>query len=438
MKVTKDEIQSQARQAVRENGGSGMLLIATGVGKSKIGVDEICESIDEMTEYDFAEYEQPLIVVPTRKLRDNNWKDEFTRWSDEDHYNSITTVCYKSVNKFEGKKFKIVVLDEAHRITDLSFEFFKNNIVEKVIILTATKPRDRYKRELLESLAPIVFEYPLDQAVRDGLVAPFDIYVIKVPLNTTDRNIKCGSKTKSWYSTEKTQYEYISSSTDKAREEVANWKQENYDLFSYVKLYRDEEKDKKDYFLQQWPVSKREDILKGEKKLAALESHSLIKTMERVRFIGNLPSKEKIADDLMTRLIREESRFLTFCASILQTERLCHGYTFHSETNSDAFNAFVNQDIDFLGVVDSVNEGLNLPMIDDAIIIKLNSNDLNFIQRLGRIVRLRDNHRARMFIVTSDTEEELNWVASSLKSFDKDNISYYNVLNYHKIFEREE
>ena len=53
---------------------NGIIAIATGTGKSKIAVDKIAEH--QAINFDL----RALIVVPTEKLRDENWKDEFYKW----------------------------------------------------------------------------------------------------------------------------------------------------------------------------------------------------------------------------------------------------------------------------------------------------------------------------------------------------------------------
>jgi len=431
MKVTKDDIQLLAKTAIKENGGSGIVLAATGTGKSKVGCDLI---VEELRNSDFEGYEPPLVCCPTVKLRDKSWEDEFKKWGYEEEYKLIERSCYVSINKIVGKKFKILVFDEGHHITPENYKFFQNNTVEKIIVLTATKPKDKQKLDLLLSLTKIVYTYTLDEAVRDELVSPFSIYVIKVPLNKTDTYIKCGNQKKSWYTTEQKQYDYLTSVIEKGRENLNTWKTENEQLYQICTEYHKCKKEDKDSFLRGFNSSKVVEIEKGYKKYISLDSFIMMKVLERVRFIGNLQSKEKIADDLINRLLKNEERFLIFCASIDQSKKLCGNYVYNSKSKSDAFDSFIEQNISYLAVVDAVNEGLNIPSVDSAIIVKLNSNDLNFIQRTGRVIRYRDDHRAKVFIITAEGTVDENWCSASLKTFDKENVHYYTNMNYHQIF----
>lgn len=436
MKKTKDIVQAEAREALRLNNGVGTLLMGTGTGKSRVGVLEICHELDN---FDFTSYRPPLIIVPSRKLRDKNWEEEFVKWEKGEEFKKIERSCYVSINKRSGGKYRLVVLDEAHKITPENYKFFQNNIVERVIALTATRPKDKKKRELLDSLAPVVYTYNLDQAVQDGIVAPFNIHIIWTTLDDIRRYIKTGNAKKSWYTTEQKQFDYLTSVIENNKGKIKSWREDNQEISPYISNYQREKSEKRgDDYLKNFSEDNQKEILKKYKEFSYLESQLLIKTMERIRFIGGLESKEIIVEDLITRLLLEENRFLVFCASIAQTEKLCNGYTFHSETNSEAFNAFVAGEIDYLAVVDGINEGINFPFIDSAVANKLNNNDINFIQRLGRIVRFREGHRARFFIVAVKGTSEEDAVKSSLKTFDETNIHHHTILNYHKIFSIED
>jgi superfamily II DNA or RNA helicase len=431
VKKTKDTIQSEARLALKENNGSGILLIGTGVGKTFLGIQEV---IDELQKSDFEGYEPPLIVVPTVRLRDNSWSDEFKKWGYEEEYKSVERSCYVSINKIVGKKYRLIILDECHRITPENYKFFENNQVDRIVMLTATKPKDKQKLDLLLSLTKIVYTYTLDEAVRDGLVSPFVIHIIKVPLDKFTKNVKCGGKKKSWYSTEQLQYDYLCSVIGKSRESLNEWKNENEQLYQICSEYHKVKKEDKGNFLRSFNESKVVEIEKGYKKFVSLSDYTMMKVLERVRFLGSLLSTEKVIDDLINRLLKEQRRFLVFLGSIEQSKKLCGNYVFNSKSNSDAFNSFCEGGIDYCAVVNAVNEGLNIPDCQDSIVGKLDSNDTNFIQRTGRIIRYKDGHRARVFVPVPEGTVYEDWVKSSLKTFNPENIFYHTLLNYHQIF----
>jgi len=71
-----------------------------------------------------------------------------------------------------------------------------------------------------------------------------------------------------------------------------------------------------------------------------------------------------------------------------------------------------------LGVVQSLNEGENIPNLDIGMIIQFNSNPKNTFQRIGRIIRKRDNHEAEIhIIVLKDTVDE-QWINNILIEYE--------------------
>lgn len=76
-----------------------------------------------------------------------------------------------------------------------------------------------------------------------------------------------------------------------------------------------------------------------------------------------------------------------------------------------------------------MNEGHNIPNVDSAVIVQLNSQELNTVQRIGRCIRYRPGHEAIIYILSVVQTQDEKWVAKALDSFDKDNIEYINAKN---------
>ena len=127
-------VQEEAKQAVIKNNG-GMIAMATGSGKSRVAV--------EVAKYYINSIDKSLsLLVPTEKLRDENWKEEYSKWGADYLWSPTIRLCYASASKIQNKDFELAILDEGHNITELSSEFFSNNKVERTVLLTATPPSD--------------------------------------------------------------------------------------------------------------------------------------------------------------------------------------------------------------------------------------------------------------------------------------------------------
>lgn len=396
MAETKSELQLAWRHQWHKHNKHGTLAGATGIGKTKPAIDEMMEL---WYEYQKALADENTIVhgppkiflaVPTEKLRDEGWPEEIENWYGEDGLEMwkqcVRAECYISMHKVQGHTFNLVVLDEVHSLTLLSYQFFKLNTCIAVMGMTATAPdkdRDPDKYLMLKDIAPVIFSYSLDQGVEDGVVADFEINVILMPLDDSAKVIDAGTKAKPFKTTEKLHYDYMC-------------------------------KNLKSLFMQKNRPGANHQQLETRIKFA---------TLARTRFIYNLPSKTAMAKVLMDSVIGDK-RTIIFCGSIAQCDTLCGKEVYHSKSSGDKFTKFKAGEGTFIGVVNSANEGHNIINLDQAIIVQVNSNERHLVQRIGRAVRAREGHKAIIYILCTQGTMDENWVEKSLANFDKSKIQY--------------
>lgn len=315
------------------------------------------------------------MIVPTEKLRDENWKEEFNKWADESLYNKIERYCYASINKID-KTFDFIGADEIHNITELNSKFFELNKKASVMGLTATPPEDEVKLQLLKIYAPVVFEYTLQEAVIDELVVPFKIKIIELPLDSKDKYIEVKTKSLQFKTTEKSYYEFLNKQINQAR------------------------------------YAKNKQLEK-------------FRILNRMRFLYNLKSKTEIAKKIITQL--QDKRLLIFCGTIAQAEELCSD-SYHSKSGDAAYLNFIHGDIKHLSCVRALNEGMNIPELDAALIVQGSSKKREIIQRMGRCVRWRENHTAEIYIINSMDTQDVSWTQRALEGFNAD-IEYIHYKN---------
>ena len=394
----KDRVQMEAKEAFVANGGWGSVYMATGSGKSKIGVDlavydyNVCKGVRPS---------KVLIVVPTEKLRDENWKEEFEKWEAGEVWNTVERTCYASLNKYEGQHFTYVVLDEGHNATDNNVvKFFAQNTVDHCMVLTATKPRGVDKERIFSDLKfSCVYELTLDEAVMLGIVAPYDITIVTMYLDSVDKYIEGGSATNRFFQTEKSRYEYLSRS--------------------------------------------------------AFSRPTKMGFIQRMRFIYDLRSKTKAAKLILVHIIPKELRTLIFCGGKKQAVELCDRTYFSKPSlpkklpnnpsaakldkfvkdtieyeqmmkvyeGDAAFDDFKSGIIDRMACVDALNEGHNLNDIDVAFVVQLNRNAKNLIQRIGRAIRYKPGHRGKIIILCVEDSMDKEWVKSATAGFSVANIT---------------
>ncbi len=378
----REKVQGEAVQAVINNNG-GMVAMATGSGKSRVAVELArCYVKSHTNSYG-------ALLVPTEKLRDENWKEEFEKWESKDVWKRIERLCYASASKIKGYDFPLAILDEGHNITELSSEFFLNNNVERTVLLTATPPTDMVKRQILSDLdIKLVYELTLDQAVRLGFVAPYKITVITVPLDNVTKNIKGGNKANPFMTTEAATYAYCNKRV-----------QQCYD---------------------------GDQTSQGMAKMK-------FAILGRMQFIYKIPSKTAVIKFLLDKVIPKEDRTIIFCGNIEQAQEVCPTW-YHSKSTDVAYKAFKNESINRLSCVKAVNEGHNFPGIDSGIIGQLNSKEKDLVQRIGRLIRFRPGHEAHLYIVVSEGTQDEKWLETATENLDQSKIEYVRFTNFKNRF----
>ena len=369
-------VQEEAKQAVIKNNG-GMIAMATGSGKSRVAV--------ELAKYYINSVDKSLsLIVPTEKLRDENWKEEYSKWNADYLWTPTIRLCYASASKIQNKDFELAILDEGHNITELSSEFFSNNKVERTVLLTATPPSDPVKKEILKSLGiKLVYEVTLDQAVRLGFVAPYKITVVSVALDNTTKNIPGGTKLKPFMTTESAAYAYHCKAIQQA-------------MF--------------------------------DKTPSGRKRHQFA-ILRRMQFIYKIPSKTEVIKFLLEKVIPQDDRSLIFCGSIEQAEAVCPN-RYHSKSGDKAYNAFKSEEINRLSCVKAINEGHNFPGVDSGIIGQLNSKEKDLVQRIGRLIRYRPGHEAHLYIVVSESTQDEKWLENAVENLDQSKIEYVRFINF--------
>lgn len=378
MKKTKSEVQKEAEDAIEANGGSGSVFMATGTGKSKIPIDIAKKDLQTIPISNY----RILLCVPTEKLRDKNWKEEFEKWeADEVWERCVERTCYVSMHKLKDKHYDLVILDEGHNITENNSVFFDNCTYDRVVLLTATMPRKIQKLEIIEKLGlNVVYTVTLDQAVEWGLVSPFSITVVYTSLEKVRKTVVAGTKSKPFLQTEFAAYKYL---TD------------------------------------------RINALKDEPVLTVQETSMLqMLIRKRMHLIYNLQSKTDAAKILLGKIPITE-RTLIFAGSIKQAEELCiHSFHSKSPKGSTTYNDFCEKKIDRLASVDSLNEGHNIPDLDRAVLVQITSNSLDIIQRIGRIVRFREGHLAKILIIVAKGTVDETWLSKAIADIDINRIKF--------------
>jgi superfamily II DNA or RNA helicase len=348
-----------------------LVKAGTGVGKSKIGLELAIDT------------QEPWVILVPSTILHQTWKDEAAKWGySEDRWNP-EIYCYASAHKLDPVSVKgtNVILDEAHRVTERNWPFIKAFLGThgKLICLSATVPYK--KKDLLAELGIFkehTVNYSLDSAVEDNLVSDYKIEVVQFPLANTTKEVEAGKKGAKFMVTEQQGYTFVD---QRARQAM--------------------------YFNNPNAI-----------KFAMLN---------RMRYIYNLPSKLRLAQLLLSKLPKDK-KVLIFCGSIMHANAVCP-HRYHSKTTLDDYEAFCEGKIHQLAVVQSVAEGVNIPNIDYAILMQVQSEDLHTIQKIGRALRKTDDPDkcSRIVIFEAQSTQDSKWVANAIQSFDPAKVDYISL-----------
>lgn len=388
--AVKDAVQTQALKAVSDSPYyRGLLAMATGTGKSRIPIillKRVRDVLHKDVNYDIVAHPEKLsvlLVVPTEKLRDKNWEEEFKKWGALDIYNVwVERTCYASLHKYKNRTFDLVIGDEFHNLTLRQSQFFLYNKVERLIALTATEPNDKVKKNIFKRLKiPTVYKVSLDVAVRLKMVSDYEVTVIECHL---DDSLKC-----------------IPGGT----------KDNKHVMLTEVEAYN--------------ALNKRvENAIYGNRGTPLQKTMSVkYAVMARMRFLKTLPRKTEVARFLLNFFIPKEKRTLIFAGGIEQAIGLCR-HRFFSKPSAKKtdpkekqervarilehyegdkwFELFKQGKINQMSCCNAVNEGHNLTEvteIDYLLVVDIDGNDINIIQRIGRGVRYKVGHKCKIYMI---------------------------------------
>jgi superfamily II DNA or RNA helicase len=338
--------------------------MGTGIGKSKTAIDCAMWHEDNVQACD------TLIVCHSEGSRDTTWPQQLQEWAGDHAIAQAERVCYPMLPKIKDRRLR-VILDEAHKLTPRHWQFFKDNQIVSLILLTATQPRDEEKRRMLRELVGgNRFDKTADEAIDDGILNDYNIYQYIVQLDNREKycEVKPGVL--------------------------------ETELEAYIRLCA-----RKNYF-------ERENNYQMAKQT----------WLDIMRFLGTTKTKTKVAEYIIRKLREKNRRFIVFCKSQEQAEALSP-YPYHSGMSDINFQRMLRMEINELASVDQIQEGANIPELDRAVNIQLNSDPLPIIQRTGRLLRREVGSTSTMFLITMDKTFDVKWTLKALSKTPKHKIN---------------
>lgn len=346
--------------------GGGILYLCPRFGKCRVGIHVIKDEFHE---------EEILIAYPDNKIK-KSWEDEFKIM---DYYPNVTYTTHKSLHKYTDNQWGLVILDECHLLSEAQLNAAKK-IKGTILGLTGTMTTWTEKDLKRELNLKVLAEYPIEQAIEEGVLTDYEIRIVKVPLDNRLPQ-QFGSK----FKTEKRQFDSISWVIDKIE-------RENEDEPNPLK-----KKDTK--FLR----------------------------LARMRVIKDSIAKLKKTQNLLQSFVDE--RVLVFCGAAKIADQIGCPVYHAKKGEKEVFEMFAEGIGKHLVVIKIGNTGVTYKPLQKTIINYFDSNAENLSQKILRCMAMEyDNleKKSIIYIVSTDEPVEEKWLARALEFFDETKIKYYD------------
>lgn len=368
------DYQKNAIDAWIENGKTGFYVMATGTGKTwtaiytaKTVVDEesillvICapykhlvKQWKEDVQKVFPKY--PIIMISSEN---SSWQEELADAILDSKYNNHEPViAISTIKSFESEKFekiakktsmkRMLIVDEAHRFKNLSNTI--SRLYSYMLGLSATpssRKNEEFGQLLVDYFGGEVYNLPIEYAIDKGYLVKYNYHPIYIDATEEDED-------KFDY------YTKLMSSCFKNNvcidvENLAKYKRSRLRVISMA----EEKTNKIEWILSQVAEKDHFIVYCGDGKLYEQNAEEGIR---HIQFIKNV-------------LTDSGYKVSQFTASENMEERM---------QRVEAFNKGM---IDTMVAIRCLDEGINIPSIEGALLLSSNDDYREFVQRRGRILR---------------------------------------------------
>jgi superfamily II DNA or RNA helicase len=359
------EWQKSALKAWNQNNFQGIVEVATAGGKTFFSIQCILTWLEKNQDGKI------LVIVPTTALQDQ-W---YVSLSEELNINA-SDICIWPEKKDFDCKFHIMVVNTARSKADLlkkkskklfliadechRYASIENSSALKIgadasLGLTATAEREYdegLKEVLIPNLGKIIYKYGISDARKDGIVSEFEIYNVKVPFRSTEE-------------------------------------------IHYKKL------------------TKSLALAFAQNDVEKISKISRLRARVSINATARIPAAVAIAEQnrgLKTLIFHEEIESAEKIFQILK-KRGHSVAIYHSQIGGDARRESLKQFrkgiVQVIVCCRALDEGVDVPESEVAIIAASTSSSRQRIQRIGRVIRIHsDKERAKIYSIYITEKEQ--------------------------------
>ena len=379
--MTREDVSKETLLKINETKCLVLELI-TGFGKSKIAIDIINYICDRI--YNRDNDETSVLILVSKSVHKQTWLDEFDRWGGL-NTDRVVIECYESLKNYKNSFFDVIICDEMQHLSNTRLSILATIHFNEALIGLSATIKDGLRDYFMGTYNAHVIKCGLKDAVIDDVLPDPTIYLIPLELDDKIYNCKSLLYGKTVITTQKKCYDNMSNT---------------------IKYY------KNSFFNT------------GNQRVKNLW---LSKAGLRLKWLSDI--KEPLILTLLDKF--KDYRTLTFCSSIVQTERLGK-YNINSKNkkSEEYLNMFNEKKIKHITTCNILNEGVNLSDCRIGIFCNLNASSIINTQRTGRLLR----HKKPIIIIPyykNTREEEL--MENMIGDYNKDLIITINNINNIKL-----
>lgn len=373
----KTRLQKEALQAWEDAGRQGGVFLPPGSGKTRLG-KMAYESLGKPS----------TLIVTSRVPLVDQWKQEGLE--------EVEILCINTACKAQ-RKVDLLIVDEVHRSLSPVFRQLYSNVEYKYLLtLTGTAPENEEYQAFLEKISPTVYSKSLQDVIENGgVVSAVSIYGLYC---------KFDPKSRAKYNTFNAKFVEATMALSSIIKRYPGYKS----VFDLAKKARFGNFDAEAQF---WS----KQFWAGMSLRKAAVYDNLEKVYMAKEVLKKYPDKKWI---IFTKTIALAEQVAT------QTNSLLYHSKLKAKDRAKILEEYASSD-KHLVAVDALNEGLNVPAADAALILSGVSTVLTNIQQIGRVIRFVEGKKALVInIITKDSVEE-RWVKTKNENLE---ISYVNNL----------
>ncbi len=332
----------------------------------------------------------------------------------------INLQCYQSRTLLKDVNYQYVINDEA----DYPGEVYTLDLLKykgKMLYMSGTfgvnnlfnyMGVEMSKKDWIEQVSTLAFDYPLEQGQKDGLLVPFETTIIYHTL--TDMKYGKLWKNQAFEFSEKVYWQKCQEAGNKYR---------FIDVDERHKFYLHEAKSKNPKMIRDRNVTKYLSTMGFEQAYAKGKVETEISANRKmVEFYGlkatNLIHQSKSKLLQVRPIIRAlKGRTIVWARHLEYLDELLGAKYVLRESELEDFNS---GKINILGTAKKINRGVTPKNVDNLVLMSSIGSATEFEQLIGRVIRLdhRPDKMAHLYVVVTLNTYSENWLRKGCKKGD--------------------